>query len=81
LGLTLQLYKSYSGGLLDIIRYERAQYSVLHMVGAGLPALAVYQCIEWLGLLCRAAISGPNELSKSADQEKSDYRTRLLRRV
>jgi hypothetical protein len=80
--LTVQLYKSYSGGLFNILREERSQSSILHTVGAGMPALGVYQCIEWLGLLGRAAISGPNETSKWTDKKSiRDYKKLIFRKV
>ncbi|RDL41431.1 uncharacterized protein BP5553_01410 [Venustampulla echinocandica] len=43
------LYQPYAKfGLLQILRYEKARYGLLHVIGAGLPAVLAYHAADWV---------------------------------
>jgi len=77
--LISKLYKTYSGGPVNIIRMEQSQYSIPHIFGAGIPALAVSQCAAWTSLLIRAIFSGPYGAPRVRENNLRDYIKWILR--
>ena len=53
----IQLYRPYGELLLfQILQQERTEYGLLHVIGAGFPAVCAYHVADWASFLCETIL-------------------------